>query len=153
MRLLLEPEPVDDLDTLEAAASAAHRADLDGLLLRQANSLPAPLVAAAGLAGRAAPRDLLLAIEVELGSRHPFEVAEEVAVVDIACGGRLILVARPAPGAEDDYAEALDLVRTALTPRPFQFEGRRWRVPANLPERPGVDEVEVPPHQFGERVL
>jgi hypothetical protein len=42
-------------------------------------------------------------------------------------------VTRPVAAA-DDFAEALDLVRTALTPRPFRFEGRRWRVPANLPE-------------------
>ncbi len=132
MRLLLEPEPVADLDVLEANAVAAHAGGLDGLLLRQAPSLPAPLIAAAALAGRVA--DLLLAVEVELGDRHPFELAEEAAVVDLASAGRLILVARPAPDAQDDYAEALDLLRTALTARPFRFEGDRWSVPANLPE-------------------
>jgi len=132
MRLLLEPEPVADLDVLHAHALAAHAGGLDGLMLRQAQSLPAPLIAAAALASRIG--DLLLAVEVELGERHPFELAEEVAVVDLASAGRLILVARPAPGAEADYAEALDLLRTALTARPFRFEGKRWRVPANLPE-------------------
>jgi len=54
----------------------------------------APLITAAALAGRVP--DLLLAVELELGDRHPFEVAEEAAVVDLASGGRLLLVVRPA---------------------------------------------------------
>lgn len=132
MRLLLEP-PIDtDLDALTAQARAAHTAGLDGLLLRQTRSVPVPLIVAAALAGRV--DDLLLAVEVDVGDRHPFELAEEVAVVDLASAGRLVLVARPAEGAEDVYGEALDLLRTALTPRPFRFEGRRWHVPAELPE-------------------
>ena len=64
---------------------------------------------AAALAGRVP--DLILAVEVEIGDRHPFELAEEVAVVDLASGGRLVVAARPAPGAGEDYGEALDLVR------------------------------------------
>ena len=132
MRLLLEPEPDTDLDALTAQARAAHAAGLDGILLRQTRSVPVPLIVAAALAGRV--DDLLLAVEVDVGDRHPFELAEEVAVVDLASAGRLVLIARPAEGAEDDYGEALDLLRTALTARPFRFEGRRWRVPAELPE-------------------
>jgi alkanesulfonate monooxygenase SsuD/methylene tetrahydromethanopterin reductase-like flavin-dependent oxidoreductase (luciferase family) len=141
MRLLLEPDPVADLDVLIAGAQAAHAAGLDGVMLSQTRSLPVPLIAAAALAGRVP--DLLLAVELELGDRHPFEVAEEVAVVDLASAGRLIVVARPAAGAEEDYAEALDLLRTALAPRPFRFEGRRWRVPANLPENAFGQERQV----------
>jgi alkanesulfonate monooxygenase SsuD/methylene tetrahydromethanopterin reductase-like flavin-dependent oxidoreductase (luciferase family) len=132
MRLLLEPEPDTDLDGLTAQARAAHAAGLDGILLRQTRSVPVPLIVAAALAGRI--DDLLLVVEVDVGDRHPFELAEEIAVVDLATGGRLVLVARPAEGTEDEFGEALDLLRTALTARPFRFEGRRWRVPAELPE-------------------
>jgi alkanesulfonate monooxygenase SsuD/methylene tetrahydromethanopterin reductase-like flavin-dependent oxidoreductase (luciferase family) len=132
MRLLLEPEPDTDLDTLTAQAQSAHAAGLDGIMLRQSRSVPVPLIVAAALAGRV--EDLLLAVEVEVGDRHPFELAEEVAVVDLASAGRLVLVARPAEGTEPEYGEALDLIRTALTARPFRFQGRRWRVPAELPE-------------------
>jgi alkanesulfonate monooxygenase SsuD/methylene tetrahydromethanopterin reductase-like flavin-dependent oxidoreductase (luciferase family) len=148
MRFLLELEPGTDLDALAAGARAAHAAGLDGVLLRESAELPAPLIAAAALAARTP--DVLLAVEVGLGVRHPFEIAEEAAVTDLASGGRLILVARPAGGQAprrdtvsrggawplcgEDYAEALDLVRAALTPRPFRFEGRRWKVPANLAE-------------------
>ena len=132
MRFLLEPDGACDPAVLARDAAAAHAAGLDGIMLRQGPRLPAPLITAAALAPRAP--DLLLAVELELGDRHPFEVAEEAAVVDVASGGRLLLVARPAPGTEADFAEAIDLIRTALTPRPFRFEGARWRVPANLPE-------------------
>jgi hypothetical protein len=129
MRFLLELEPGADLGALAGATNAAHAAGLDGVLLRECDELPAPLIAAAALAARVP--DVLLAVEVALGARHPFEVAEEAAVTDLATGGRLVLVAR---AVDDDYAEALDLLRAALTPRPFRFEGRRWKVPANLPE-------------------
>lgn len=131
MRFLIEPDPSGDLEAITAVARAARTSALDGILLRQTNSQPAPLVTAAALAGRVA--DLVLAVEVDVGDRHPFELAEEYAVVDLAAGGRLVLVARPAPGAVSDYGEALDLIRTALAPRPFRFEGRRWTVPAGLP--------------------
>jgi alkanesulfonate monooxygenase SsuD/methylene tetrahydromethanopterin reductase-like flavin-dependent oxidoreductase (luciferase family) len=130
MRILIEPDPGADLDEITAVAQAAHASGLDGIMLTQTGALPKPLMTASALAGRVP--DLIIAVEVELGDRHPFELAEEAAVVDLASGGRLVLVARPAPGAAEDYGEALDLVRTALTPRPFRFEGRRWRVPAQL---------------------
>ncbi len=139
MRLLIEPAPSGDLEAITAVAHAAHVSGLDGIMLRQDRAQPMPLIIAAGLAGRVP--DLLLAVEVEVGDRHPFEVAEEFAVVDLASAGRLLLAARPSPDSENDYAEALDLIRTALTPRPFRFEGRRWHVPAGLPQN--VHELET----------
>jgi Luciferase-like monooxygenase len=131
MRFLLEPPADGDLDEITAAAHAAHANGLDGVLIRQSRWSPDPLVTVAALAARVA--EIRIAAELELGEQHPFEVAENVAVTDLTTGGRLILVARPA-GSLQEYAEALDLLRTALTPRPFRFEGSRWRVPANLPE-------------------
>jgi alkanesulfonate monooxygenase SsuD/methylene tetrahydromethanopterin reductase-like flavin-dependent oxidoreductase (luciferase family) len=131
MRFLLEPAPDADLDGLTDAARAAHENGLDGVLVRRSRWSPDPLISVAALAGRVP--EILIAAEIDLGEQHPFEVAENAAVTDLTTGGRLILVTRPA-GASADYAEALDLLRTALTPRPFRFEGRRWQVPANLPE-------------------
>ena len=131
MRLLLEPGDARDLDALAAAGEAARRCGLDGVLLGRTPLVSAPLVAAAALAARVG--SIRIAAEVEVGEAHPIEVAEEAAVVDVASGGRLILVATPAPGREDRFGEALDLMRTALSPAPFRFEGPTWRVPANLP--------------------
>jgi len=131
VRFLLRPPRLDDLAGAVAAARAARAAGLDGLLLAPSAELPAPLIAAAALAP--AVDDVLLAAHVALGDRHPVEVAEEVAVTDLVCAGRLVVVAVPGAGvARADYEEALDLLRTALAARPFRFAGRRWTVPANL---------------------
>jgi alkanesulfonate monooxygenase SsuD/methylene tetrahydromethanopterin reductase-like flavin-dependent oxidoreductase (luciferase family) len=138
VRFLLEPEDGATVAALVAAGEAARRAGLDGVLLADGAGPGSALVAAAVLAG--AVPDVLIAAEIALGDRHPLEVAEEAAVVDVASGGRLVLVARPAPGAEQDYPEALDLLRTAWTPRPFRSDGPRWPVPARLPGN--VNQVE-----------
>jgi len=132
MRFLVELDAADTLKDLVAAACATHRAGLDGILISANRTTDAPLVAAAAIARRV--DDLLIGAEVELGNRHPIEVAEEAAVVDLASGGRLILVTYPATGEEPVFGEALDLLRTAWRPRPFRFDGTRWRVPASLPE-------------------
>jgi alkanesulfonate monooxygenase SsuD/methylene tetrahydromethanopterin reductase-like flavin-dependent oxidoreductase (luciferase family) len=132
MRLLLEPERATTFAELVAAGSAASAEGLDGVLLRPSPEIPSPLVAAAALA--AAVADILIAVEVPIGDRHPLEVAEEAAVVDLGSGGRLVLVVRPAPSAEGVFEEALDLLRTALAARPFRWPGPRWPTPANLPE-------------------
>lgn len=145
MRFLLEPEAGPELEALAAAAGAAHAAGLDGVLLAATPERPAPLVAAAALAGRTP--DILLAAEVTLGDRHPLLLAEEAAVVDGIAGGRLILVLRPAAGCAGVFAEAVALVRTALAACPFRFEGERWRVPAGLPQNvhAHLDQVRVTP--------
>ena len=131
MRLLLEPDPVADLDALLAAGRAAYGAGLDGIMLATAPALPSPLLAAAALGP--ALQGLLIAAEVAIGDRHPIEVAEEAVTADLACNGRLILVCEPASGAEPVFAEALDLIRTAAVARPFTHPGPRWPVPARLP--------------------
>lgn len=132
MRFLLEPEGVGDLEQLVAAGQAVHDAGLDGLLLARTPLLADPLVAAGALAARVP--DVLVAAEVTLDDRHPLELAEQAAVTDLVSGGRLVLVVRREQESEQDYGELLDLLRLAFAARPFRFEGRRWRVPANLPE-------------------
>jgi alkanesulfonate monooxygenase SsuD/methylene tetrahydromethanopterin reductase-like flavin-dependent oxidoreductase (luciferase family) len=141
VRFLLEPSSTAGLAALTGAAETARAAGLDGVLLAESDALPAPLAAAAALAGRVA--DVLVAAEVGLGDRHPLEVAEEAVVTDLALGGRLVLVVRPAPGRGDRFGEAIDVLRHAFTPRPFRFEGEHWRVPANLPQNIWLPEERV----------
>jgi hypothetical protein len=132
VRFLLEPEGVDSAAAALEAARAARAGGLDGILLAPSPALPAPLVVAAAVAPAAF--GILVAAEVPIGDRHPIELAEEAAVTDLAAAGRLVLVVTPAAGCEDAFGEALDLLRTALAARPFRFEGRRWTVPARLPQ-------------------
>lgn len=134
MRFLLEQPADPALDELVALAGAAAGAGLDGVLLPE-------LVSASAVAARV--DDVLVAAEVELGVRHPIEIAEEAAVTDLVAGGRLVLVVRPAPGAETRFAEELDVVRHALAPRPFRFEGASRRVPANIAQNDRLPEHRV----------
>lgn len=89
----------------------------------------APLVTVAALAPATA--GLRFGASVTAGP-HPLTLAEEAAVADLACGGRLVL------GLEGDdpelLAESADLLLAALAPRPFEHRGARWQVPAGLPE-------------------
>jgi len=141
VRFLLEPRGSSDLAVISGAAAAAGAAGLDGVLLAESAALPAPLVLAAALAGRVP--DVLVAAEIGLGDRHPLEVAEEAVVTDLALGGRLVLAVRPAPGCHDRFADALDVLRHAFTPRPFRIEGEHWRVPANLRSNVWLPEEQV----------
>jgi len=141
MRFLLEPARARGLDDLLSHGRAALRAGFDGVLLRPGRELPAPLISAAALGG--ALETLLVAVDVTIGDRHPIELAEEAAVVDLGLGGRLVLGVRPDPEAREGFAEALDLLRTAFAARPFRWEGSRWKVPANLPQNVNNPERQV----------
>jgi alkanesulfonate monooxygenase SsuD/methylene tetrahydromethanopterin reductase-like flavin-dependent oxidoreductase (luciferase family) len=119
---------VEDATGLAAEAAAAERHGFDAVWIAYDGLAPAG--AAAFLAS--ATTSVRIGITVPLGDDHPVEVAEQVAVADLAVGGRLVLAVRPAPGAEDDFAEAVDLVLLALSSHPFRHEGPRWPTPANL---------------------
>ena len=131
MRFLIEPAGASTFDEVLRLAEATHAAGLDGVLLTASEALPSPLVVAAAVATRVP--DIRLAALVDGGDRHPIQLAEEAAVVDVASGGRLILAVRPAAGHEEAYGEVLDLLRLAFAARPFRFEGTHWTVPAGLP--------------------
>jgi alkanesulfonate monooxygenase SsuD/methylene tetrahydromethanopterin reductase-like flavin-dependent oxidoreductase (luciferase family) len=138
VRFLLEHPAPRGLDDLVAGAEAARAAGLDGVLMTEWKELPGALVSAAAVAARV--DEVLVAAEVAVGARHPVEIAEEAAVTDLGCGGRLVLVARPSVESPERYAESLDVIRHALGARPFRFEGEHWCVPANLPQN--VDQPE-----------
>lgn len=67
-----------------------------------------------------------------VGVDHPIELAEEVAVADLALGGRLLLAVRPAGGTVEHLPEVLDLLLDCLASHPFRHPGPRWPAPANL---------------------
>ena len=131
MRFALGPHPVDlEPASLLALAAAAEDAGFDSLWLAEDRDRPGGgggLATAAFLAQRTC---LAVGVLVDLGPRHPLRLAEEAAVADLCCGGRLELGVRPGPAA----AEALGLLMTALTGRALQWRGDALRTPAGLPE-------------------
>lgn len=123
----------DPLPGLTEQARAAEECGFDLLWLAEPEpgsvDLAAPLVGASALA---ADTELIrVAAEVNAGA-HPVYLAEEAIVADLTLGGRCTLVVRT--DDEDLLTETVDVLLAAVAARPFRHEGRRWRIPANLPE-------------------
>jgi alkanesulfonate monooxygenase SsuD/methylene tetrahydromethanopterin reductase-like flavin-dependent oxidoreductase (luciferase family) len=109
-------------------AADAEAAGFDAVWIERADVEPAAL--AAHLA--TATSGLRIGVTTTIGADHPVELAEQIAVADLALNGRLVLAVRPAPGNGERFAEALDLLIECLASHPFRHEGQAWRVPANL---------------------
>jgi alkanesulfonate monooxygenase SsuD/methylene tetrahydromethanopterin reductase-like flavin-dependent oxidoreductase (luciferase family) len=102
--------------------------------------LPAPLTLAAAIAG--ATKRLPINIAALLLPLHdPVRIAEQLAVLDLASGGRVSIVAGLGYRAEEFemagidrkqrgrlLEEAVDVLRQAWTGEPFTYRGRRVRV-------------------------
>jgi alkanesulfonate monooxygenase SsuD/methylene tetrahydromethanopterin reductase-like flavin-dependent oxidoreductase (luciferase family) len=110
-------------------AAEAEAAGFDAVWIDRADVEPAPLAAHVA----AATTGLRVGVTAALGDDHPVELAEQMAVADLALNGRLVLAVQPAPGTESRFAEALDLLLECFGSHPFRHEGEGWRVPANLP--------------------
>ena len=135
----------------------ALRGDLaaDALLVQElgytvawidAHAAPAPLVAAAAVAQRAPAITLA---PVVVAGVHPVTLAEEAAVADLCCAGRLVLVltADDAPLLDETVA----VLWQAWAGRPFSHDGAHWRIPARRPEHAEAEalvRVTPPPAQL-----
>lgn len=136
MRFGLELRVVDGDDPLPgltAQAQAAEEYGFDLVWLAEpapgSTDLAAPLVGASALAGNT--ELIRVAAEVDAGP-HPIYLAEEAIVADLSLGGRCTLVVRSAD--QDLLTETVEVLLAAVAARPFRHEGKRWRIPANLPE-------------------
>ena len=122
-------------------AVSEHHGSEDGYL-------PAPLLLAAAMAGRTERIPILVAALI-LPLHDPIELAEQMAVLDLASGGRVSYVTavgyRRAEyeqfgrdfGSRGKRMEAcLQALRQAFTGEPFRFEGRRVQV-TPAPATPG----------------
>lgn len=139
-----ESSPASTADLYAAALEMAEWAERHGALQLVVSEhhgsedgyLPAPLVLASAMAGRTRSIRIQVAALV-LPLHDPIELAEQMAVLDIASGGRVsYLVAvgyRPEEyamfgrdfGGRGQRMEAcLDALRRAWTGEPFEFEGR-----------------------------
>jgi alkanesulfonate monooxygenase SsuD/methylene tetrahydromethanopterin reductase-like flavin-dependent oxidoreductase (luciferase family) len=124
--------PVAEL-AAEAAHAEEHGVDAVWIDQRGADDPVEPAALAAHLAPSTV--GVRVGVTVEIGAEHPIELAEQIAVADLALGGRLVLTVTPAAGiAVEVFAEAVDLVLDCLASHPFRHEGAVWLAPANLPQ-------------------
>ena len=125
------------IEGLVTQAQAAEAVGIELAWLASSGDDGAALLGAAALG--AATSVIRLAACVPVGG-HPLATAEAVAVADNCSNGRIILVLQDVVGDGDLLAETVDAVLSAVAPRPFRHEGRRWKIPANLPENDQPEE-------------
>lgn len=70
---------------------------------------------------------------VQLGLVHPVTMAEELLVLDNVNNGRTIVLADTGDLDPASAADEIAVLREALSSRPIQHDGPRWKVPAGLP--------------------
>lgn len=103
--------------------------------------LPAPLLMAVAVA-RETRRIGVGPCVIQLPLHHPLDVAEQIAVADLLCGGRLAVGVGsggnpeefaaydvPVDGRRERFAEGLTVLSKALNGGPFSFEGAHYRIP------------------------
>lgn len=126
----------------ESVALSEHHAVDDGYL-------PAPIVFAGAVAGRT--RGLRIRLAALVAALHdPLRLAEDLAVLDLASGGRLdvILTNGYVPSEFEMFGrrvgeraraveEAVAVLRSAWTGKPFEHRGRKVRVTPRPAQRPG----------------
>jgi len=137
----LEQAAFGDAQGFDAVQLSEHHGSDDGYL-------PSPLVLAAAIAGRTARIRLEIAALI-LPLHDPLRVAEDVAVLDLASGGRVELVIGagyvPAEFAMFERAladrprlveEGIRALERAWTGEPFEYRGRTVRVTPRPLQRP-----------------
>ena len=151
MRLGLGPIDVRELDgrRLRDLAEAATAATFDCVWVAENRDAGAggALAAAAMLAQWTPVR---AGAVVDLGLYHPLHLAEDIAVADVATGGRIEVVLRAARDDPDVVKEHLHVLASALAGAHIQWEGLHLRIPARLADNGQVPQrlaVNPPPVQ------
>ena len=139
----LEQSAWADAQGLDAVVLSEHHGVDDGYL-------PAPITMAAAIAGRTRRISINIAA-VLLPLHDPVRLAEQLAVVDLASGGRLSLVIGLGYREEEFamagvdrrergrlFEEYVDVLRKAWTGEPFTWRGRTIRVTPKAPTPPAI---------------
>lgn len=130
----------DDRGFQQVTLSEHHGAD-DGYL-------PSPIVLGAAIGGATTSMQIQLSV-VLLPLYHPVRLAEDLAVLDLACGGRMRLVVAAGYRPEEYRQYGLDIrnrpslmergieiVKRAWTGEPFEIDGETVRVTPRPAQRP-----------------
>ena len=151
MRLGLGPIAVGELSgrRLRDLAEAATAATFDCVWVAENRGAGAGgALAAAAMVAQWTP--VRVGAVVDLGVYHPLHLAEDIAVADVASGGRIEVVLRAAHDDPDVVKEHLHVLAAALAGAHIQWEGLHLRIPARLADNGPVPErlaVNPPPAQ------
>jgi hypothetical protein len=127
------PGSEGDFLAVESQLNAARSAGFELVWLEDGqgpHSWSSPTVACAFLGAR--HEHLAFVIALSPGP-HPVRLAEEIAVADLAVGGRVIVVIK-ADGDPAISEETIDILQLSWAPRPFRFAGAHWRVEERVAE-------------------
>jgi alkanesulfonate monooxygenase SsuD/methylene tetrahydromethanopterin reductase-like flavin-dependent oxidoreductase (luciferase family) len=70
---------------------------------------------------------------VRLGLEHPVTIAEELSILDNVNNGRTVVLVDTGEFDEEAAVDEVAVLREALSSRPIQHQGFKWKVPAGLP--------------------
>jgi hypothetical protein len=70
---------------------------------------------------------------VTLGLEHPVTIAEELSILDNVNNGRTVVLVDTSDLDPEHAVDEVAVLREALSSRPIQHEGPKWKVPAGHP--------------------
>jgi len=154
-------------ETIGEAARQAEASGFDSVWVSERHFAPdghcsQAFVAAANLAAKT--ESIKIGVSAVTGLTHPLYIAEDAAVLDNLSGGRAIISPVNAVSHEraayglsemeynERFRESIEVLLTAWRPKPFRFDGKFWKIPADLPEHAtspsGVVMFQPQPAQF-----
>jgi len=123
MRLGLGPVALTSAAQVRALAEAATASSFDCVWV---DGTPA----AAAMVAQWTP--VRVGAVVDVGLHHPLHLAEDIAVADLTCAGRLEVLLRPAHDDPGVVKEHMHVLTAALSGAHIQWEGLHLRVPGRL---------------------
>jgi len=111
-------------------ARLAEAHGLFGVLAGSGNPLTA---VTAAIYASTATQYVRVVTRLQLGLEHPVTIAEELSILDNANNGRTVVLVDTGELAGEAAADEVAVLREALSNRPIQHDGPKWKVPAGLP--------------------
>jgi Luciferase-like monooxygenase len=114
-------------------AEMARLAEAHGLFAVLAGSSNPLTAINAAVYASTATEFVRVAVRVQLGLEHPVTMAEELSILDNVNNGRTIVLADSGELDPEPAADEVAVMRKAMSSRPIQHDGTKWKVPAGLP--------------------
>jgi len=114
-------------------AEMARLAEAHGLFGVLAGSRNPLTAITAAVYASSATEFVRVVTRVQLGLEHPVTIAEELSILDNVNNGRTIVLIDTGELDHETAADEVAVLREAMSSRPIQHDGPRWKVPAGLP--------------------